>query len=385
MSSTNTNETFDHIASKHRKYWIVVSTISVLLILFIGSMWFQVDNAYEQNRNQLTSEPEARADLLAKVKESTRFKQKNYLEIPTGVYIRSLSFISSNDVNLNGYIWQTYPNHIKVDKPGVYFPEEVSDSDTTQLLYTKKNGDGFTTYGWHFEVTVRQSFNYTMYPLDHKTVWLRMLSTDFEGKTLLIPDFKSYASTDIGKVFGLEKKIVLGNWDIDETFFDYKVNQYETNFGFLENTTFSEPELHFNVVLKRKFINAFVVHLIPMLTVAALLFAVFLTLTRHDDKLTINGFSQMGVIGSVSALFFVVVISHVDIRTRFPAQGIVYIEYFYLVMYVLMMAIVSICFLYTKDNRWYSKYFKEDALLFKLMYWPVSLCVMAIISYLVLL
>ena len=368
----------------HNRYWVMVTLTSFVLALLIGIMWFKVDNGYQPNINQLVSESSARSDLLLKLKETGAFHQEQYTEVPTGVYLQSLSFVSANDEYLNGYIWQTYPEDINVDKFGVYFPEEVNGTASPELKY-KKNENGMTTYGWYFEVTVRQPFDYEKYPLDHKTVWLRILPTDFEGRVLLIPDLDSYPSTSPGVSFGLDDQIVLGNWEINETFFDYKVNRYQTSFGILDHNSGKVPELHFNVVLKRKFVNAFVVHLIPMLTVAVLLFAILLNLTHDKEKLTENGFSQMGVIGSVSALFFVVVISHVDIRTRFPAQGIVYIEYFYLVMYMIMVAMVIISFVYHKQHRWYSGLFKEDSLVPKLMYWPISLGALAITSYWVLL
>ncbi|MEW6982680.1 hypothetical protein AAD001_08515 [Colwelliaceae bacterium 6471] len=370
--------------SPHRSYWYTVTITSVVLMILIGLMWFKVDSDYKPNDNQLVSESSARDDLLIKLKQSGSYKQGKYLEVPTGVYIQSLNFVSANDVYLNGYIWQTYPSDKVIDKPSVYFPEEVNGSALPEPKYSK-TVDGKTTYGWYFEVTVRQPFDYGKYPLDHKTVWLRILSSDFEGNTLLIPDLNSYPSTSPGVSFGLDDQIVLGNWEINETFYDYKMNRYQTSFGFMDKTSGVVPELHFNVVLKRKFVNAFVVHLIPMLTVAVLLFAILLNLTHDKDKLNSNGFSQMGVIGAVSALFFVVVISHVDIRTRFPSQGIVYIEYFYLVMYLIMIAMVIISFIYHQPNRWYSKIFKQDSLIPKLLYWPVALGTLAITSYIVLL
>ncbi len=369
---------------EYRGYWLTVTITSLILAFLIGLMWLEVDGGYQPNKNQLVSESAARADLLLKLKQADLYQQGTYLEVPTGVYLQSLSFVSANDVYLNGYIWQTFPSDMKIKKPAVYFPEEVYGTAEPELKYTEKQ-DGTTTYGWYFEVTVRQPFDYSKYPLDHKTVWLRILSTDFSGKTLLIPDLSSYPSTSPGVSFGLDDQILLGNWEINETFFDYKMNAYQTSFGFMEKTSGIVPELHFNVVLKRKFANAFVVHLIPMLTVAALLFTILLSLSHDKEKLVISGFSQMAVIGAVSALFFVVVISHVNVRIQFPSQGIVYIEYFYLVMYVIMVLTVVTSFVYHQENRWYSPFFRHDSLLPKLIFWPLALISMVTISYFVLL
>ena len=71
--------------------------------------------------------------------------------------------------------------------------------------------------GWYFEVTLRQSFNYKKYPLDHKTVWIRMWPRNFLKRTLLFPDFAAYSSTELEDAFGFDTDIVLGNWEIEET------------------------------------------------------------------------------------------------------------------------------------------------------------------------
>lgn len=272
---------------------------------------------------------------------------------------------------------------MQVDGPQLYFPEQVNGTMNPTLRYKVRKDDA-TTYGWSFEVTVRQPFDYSVYPLDHKTFWLRILPKDIGMNVLLLPDLSAFPSTALGDVFGLDDQIVLGNWIVNETFFDYKQNNYTTNFGFMGTTKHQQNELHFNVVLKRKFVNAFVVHLVPMLTVAVLLFSILLNFSHCKNIASDNGFSKMSVIGAISALFFIVVISHVDVRTKFPSEGLIYIEYFYLIMYSMMTLVVMASFVEYREGHLLSKLLANDSLILKLMYWPVLLSTICLITYCVL-
>ena len=89
--------------------------------------------------------------------------------------------------------------------------------------------------GWNFRSVLRQQFNYAKYPFDREEVWIRMWSRDFDKNIILTPDLVSYHTTDPGSKPGLElQDFVLEDWDITETFFSYRDNTYETNFG-IEN------------------------------------------------------------------------------------------------------------------------------------------------------
>jgi hypothetical protein len=56
-----------------------------------------------------------------------------------------------------------------------------------------------------------------------------------------------------------------------------------------------EAELYFNIVLKRKFINVFIINLVPLLTVATLLFRILLSTTSEKEKAEKFDFSILGV------------------------------------------------------------------------------------------
>jgi hypothetical protein len=370
----------------------IVLSVSVSLIfsIIIATLWYRADRIYKPNEEQLVSSRDARDELQIRLKQTRGPSIEDLQLIPIGFLIQSLEFSSANEVYVTGLVWVTVPdptvdNALPGDRscgtrdPPFIFPESVKGLTTFQSepSYTSRHGN-LCTIGWYFDTTLRQPFDYGRFPLDHKTVWIRVWSKDFSGKTAFIPALDDYANTTIGATFGLDDDIVLDNWEIAETFFHYKTVTYDTSLG-LHNRTVSHevPELYFNVVLKRLFLNSFIIHLVPLFTVSALLFAVLMTLTVQRKNTDIYGFNINGIVGIVSALFFVVVLSHVQFRQQFVAAKIVYIEYFYFVMYSLLLLVTLNAFLIVrvKAIQW------QDNLPAKLLYWPVTLGVLAIITY----
>jgi hypothetical protein len=129
--------------------------------------------------------------------------------------------------------------------------------------------------------------------------------------------------------------------------------------------------------------NEFIIYLIPWLTVAALLFLILLTTTTEKDKAERFDFSILGVVGVNSALFFVVIIAHIQLRQEFLGSGLVYLEYFYLVMYLVIMLVTLDAYLISIGWQvWILNY--KDHLIPKLLYWPFLFGTGAIITWLAL-
>ena len=115
--------------------------------------------------------------------------------------------------------------------------------------------------------------------------------------------------------------------------------------------------------------NEFIIYLIPLLTVAALLFLILLAATTEREKAERFDFSILGVIGVNSALFFVVIIAHIQLRREFLGSGLVYLEYFYLVMYIVILAVTLDAYLLSVGcQAGLLRY--RDHLIPKLIYWP---------------
>ena len=378
---------------KQAAWWWLSAAISAFLIIVLISMWVEM-NKYDIEPTQLVNEQAVNEHLesnwdnrLSKVP----FEIEPTIKIKTGIFIQSLRFFNSTDVHLTGYIWQRYKDGEHDDiKPsssevGFILPEQVNAGDDIEPreVYRMRDGND-EVIGWYFEATLRQPFDYVDYPFDHKTVWVRMWHKEFARNIVLVPDFDAYKSTGVDDIFGIETSIVLGTWVRENTYFDYKLSSYDTNFGIVDyvgQENFSE--LHFNIVLKRKFENAFIIYLLPLFLVATLLFSALLTVS-NDDKLSDRlGFNVSGFIGACSALFFVVMLAHIQLREQFPGSATVYIEYFYILMYAMLVAATANTYLFSinSSGRWLNIIHYQDNLITKVSFWPVVLSCLIIITW----
>jgi len=380
---------------KQTYWWLLSASVSALLIFVLVSMWVQM-NQYEVDPTQLVSE-QATNDYLKKNWEDklndAQSGSGSTIKIKTGIFIQSLQFFNSSDVNLTGYIWQRYTKgehdaiKPKQGEVGFILPEQVnSGSDIApREVYRVPDGND-EVIGWYFEVTLKQPFDYSYYPFDHKTVWVRMWPQEFSRNIVLVPDYQAYKATGLNDIFGIEENIVLGTWERKNTYFDYKLTSYDTDFGiadYIGQEGF--PELHYNFVIKRKFENAFIVYLFPLFLVSALLFAALLTVSAKEELSSRLGFSTSGFIGASSALFFVVMLAHIQLREQFAGTSIVYIEYFYILMYGLLVMATANTYLFSINAKgWCKIILYDDNIIPKVAYWPVVLGSLILITWMVL-
>lgn len=365
-----------------RRIWCISGIVSLVLAVALFFLWV--------DKNQRTEDPTQLPDQQS----VETYLQTNWpdppLRITTGIFIQSLRFVGFSDVHLTGYIWQHYADGVHdAVKPapgevGFILPEGVDEaSGTLREAYRIRQGDS-EVIGWYFEQTLRQTFDYAEYPFDHKTVWVRFWPKNFSDNIVLVPDLDAYAATGPADVFGIEETIVLGTWDRKNTYFDYKPADYDTNFGISDYAGQQNfPELYYNVVVKRKFENAFIVYMIPLFVVTTLLFGALMTITRQDGLMARHGANTSNVIGTCSVLFFVVLLAHVQLRDGFAGSHIVYLEYFYFMMYFLFLGVSVNTYLFALEpTRFLRIIHYKDNLIPKAAFWPVVLVTMVGITLL---
>jgi len=374
---------------KHVTWWGLSAVVSAVLIAVLLNLWIQL-NEYLVEPTQLVSEQAVDEYLQENWEDLVVAKAGNIeptLKVKTGIFIQSLKFFNSTEVNLTGYIWQRYEDGLHDSiKPGsgevgFILPEQVDSGFEPQEAYRLRLAQE-EIIGWYFEATLRQPFDYSTYPFDHKTVWVRLWHKQFSRNIVLVPDFEAYQATGPGDIFGIEEAIVLETWERENTFFDYQLSSYDTDFG-ITNYVGQQgfPELHYNFIVKRKFENAFIVYLLPLFLVATLLFAALLTISDKAELSERFGFSVSGFIGASSALFFVVMLAHIQLREQFAGSGIVYIEYFYILMYALLVAATANTYLFSlRPKRGCGLILYEDNILVKIAYWPVVLGCLILIT-----
>lgn len=373
---------------KQSTLWRISTLVSIILLAVLIYIW-TVMNSYTPEAEQLENNKIA-LNYLNKHWENHQQGDSNKLvKIKTGIFIQSMQFYNSNDVNLTGYIWQRYSegqrDSLGLDslEVGFILPEQVNTgSDIVPREEYRIYENNEELIGWYFEATLRQPFDYSSYPFDHQEVWIRMWPKNFSDNVVLIPDFEAYPSTRKSDLFGIEENIVLGEWNLKNTFFDYIPSSYNTDFGILNYKGQKEfPELHFNIVVKRKVENAFFVHILPIFLVAVLLFAALLTVSYNEKLTTRLGFNVINFIAASSALLFAIVISHIQLRKQFEGTETVYIDYFYILMYVVMVILnVNVYLFSVSEGRSKSLIQYNDNLIIKVAFWPFILSSLILIS-----
>ncbi|MBX9895192.1 MAG: hypothetical protein K2Y09_08435 [Nitrosomonas sp.] len=291
--------------------------------------------------------------------------------VPTGLFIQSIEFLNASNTAVSGYVWQRYPKSYEESiEPGVIFPEAIQTALTEAYTHEENNE---IVKGWYFEVTLRETFDYQGYPFDRQFLWIRLWHKEFTKNIILVPDFKAFDSLNPSTLPGVEKDFVLSEWNLSRAYFDIRINKYNSNFG---NTRFTShdkmPELYFNIEISRNILNPFIAHLFPLAVVLLMLYGIVLTISKQETNLTITGFNVSAVIAACSALFFILLIMHVQLRDELAVNTIVYLEYFYLISYVTILMVTVNTVLFSYDPPLPILAFKDNFIP-KLIYWPVLL------------
>ncbi len=376
--------TMDLARREKRSYfvlWLHALKASSLFTLGIALIWFlATDDVAWKNleRTVILSQNDLDSFRMNNIRTALRNRQPMPVYVPTGVFVQSIEFTSANNVILTGYVWQQYHNDVPDDlSRGFILPEAESSNIVESYRRKEKGGE---VIGWYFHVTLRQDFDYTQYPFDQQTVWIRLWHKDFDKNVVLLPALDSYDLIHPERLPGIEQDFVLPGWKVSSSFFNYRFNSYNTDFGiprYVGQNKF--PELYFQIGVKRRFLNPFISNLTPIIVVLLMLFAVLITSSKESGKIELLGFNASTILASSSALFFVVLISHIDLRNSLSANEIFYMEYFYVVTYAAILAISINSILFSWGiNIPFVQY--RDNLLPKLFYWPVITLTMFVVT-----
>ncbi|MEB3343703.1 hypothetical protein [Okeania sp.] len=361
---------------------LISSIVSIFFVANIAFVWSLVLKArtYTSTRNLLLSDTGVKQLLAPQIRLSKELNQDPPLIVPTGVFIQSFDLTSPKDAFVTGYIWQTYKDGVHDDlSRGIMLPDAIENSDYELREDYRYKKDGLEVISWYFAYTFRMDFDFDYYPFDDKDLKIRIWHQDYNNgelnrRVILVPDFQSYTVINPQTAPGVDKEIVLGEWYLRDSFFEYIFKTYNTNFGVVNTppkTNF--PELQFTVILQRDFLGLFISKLGPMIVVLTLLFAVLLV-TNYEQT--------MEVLGACAGFVFIVILDQVTVRQQVITKGIVYLEYFYFVVYLYIFLVAINFILWTLNpNLPIFKY--KDNFIFKALYWPTMLKVLLLITILV--
>ncbi|MGV8124578.1 MAG: hypothetical protein AB2L14_32925 [Candidatus Xenobiia bacterium LiM19] len=365
--------------------WITSIVFTILCLsgtLYIWSIVYTAPLKQDSDRIFLTDNVKIQKALSKYESYIMKTHIKHPVRIPTGIYLQSLEYVTSNDLKAVGYLWLKYPlgnKDVVVHEPT--FPEATSVE--MQEVSHRSDGDS-DVIRWRFEVTLRESFDYSKYPLDRPDIWIWIKSGDFENREVLIPDLGSYKATSPQNGPGLpENGFVFPGYTLMGSYFDYRESIATTDFG-VKNTYDLEtfPELYFHVVGRRNVLNPFVSKVFPLLIILSMLFVVKLKFTNSEEGKRTFGLNGIAVLGTVISFFFSTMLSQSTFRTEINVERITFMENFHLITYLMLfyMSVTTFFFIGTKVP---SILEYEDCLLSKILYWPIitGLVLMSTIFY----
>lgn len=353
--------------------WGISIILTILFIVEIGFIWYlrlTLTSAKPGNRLIIVDREGLNKFIRIQLRKGAGLNEEKIVKIPTGVYIDSLSFISANDVKITGYIWQKYSEDISQTlMRGFYFPDAVSHSEEKMFQLKKSN---YEEWAWRFNSIIRQNFDYSTFPFDSKEIYIGMRHNDLNSSVLIIPDLDTYRLMNPSNLPGLKKEMIFPGWTIKHCFFSYSSEDEQSNIS--NNIPKGQnPKLNYTIILQRKFLGPFITNLLPLIVISFILFALIMSVTNVKQKADTLGYKFGSLLGACSGLFFAILIAHIGLRNTLASTGIVYLEYFYFIIYFIIILIGTSAMLFVTKKDEFKLLSYEDYLIPKLLYWPIIL------------
>lgn len=391
--------TISYSVSQHgsiRSLWILSTVFTVCCVIsYVAALKLTIDLPSENfEKSQLITNQNILNRFISNQRKRTLDQREEIpLFIPTGIYIQSISFDNSiGGIAINGYLWQRYTLgiHDEVDRGFV-----IPGSDTFELeepLITRS--DNTELVQWNFKATLYQDFDFSKYPFGREYVQTQLRHKQFTRNIILVPDLESYKLMNPTAWPGLQPDIFLHGWNINKSYFSYRFENYSTSFGLTDYAGLTDfPELYFTIEITKQIFGAIISHALPLIVVTMLLFALLLLSTNVE----IGKLEVVEAIAACAGFFLVIVFSHIGLRESFAIQDIIYLEYYYYVIYVLILFTVAnyvIIASYKQKQRY--AFIKEipeasplikfiqyhDNLPVKILYWPLSQLAILILTLL---
>jgi hypothetical protein len=304
--------------------------------------------------------------------------------VPTGIFLQSFEFLNTNNVEISGFVWQTYgpeiPDHIM---RGIVLPEALDEAYQVEEAWRVERDDGTEQISWYFSGTFRQNFDYRLYPFDRQDIWLRIWSPEPMEGVMLVPDFGAYRDLTPSTLPGIDTQFVYGGWDPLNSEFSYDLIDYNVDFGLGSGTSGApDPELFFNLSVARDFLGPMLEHLVLVGAIAILLFFLLLLMAHDRDLQDRTGLTIFDLIVAAGGLLFAVILDHNSIRGVVESQDLIYLEWFPLILDVFIVLVVLTAVLRVK--RWRIPLIGYSGDLMPVVaYWPALIGSLLVVTLLV--
>ena len=346
----------------------VIWTVALVVALLFTWRVIVSSDRWEDHVGTIVTSPQELDAFVAAHPDA--FAAYDY-RVPTGVFLQSFEFLNTNNVEIAGFVWQSYgpeiPDHVM---RGVVLPEAVEEAYEAREAWRIEGDDGSEQIGWYFNGIFRQNFDYRLYPFDRQDIWLRIWSPEPVEGVMLVPDFGAYRDLTPSTLPGIDTQFVYGGWDPLNSEFSFDLIDYNVDFGL--GYGFSARPIPSSISISRSsaISSARCSSTSCWRRAIAILLFFLLVLMAHDSDLQDRiGLTIFDLIVAAGGLLFAVILDHNAIRGVVESQDLTYLEWFPLVLDVFIVLVVLTAVLRVKRWRIPVIGYSGD-LIPVLAYWP---------------
>jgi hypothetical protein len=362
------------INSRASSLWTVAISMSCVVAAGIVGLWWvssRFPSTQADARTPVLDIASAEQYLRAYQRDSGR---RRLDEIPTGIFVRSIEFLSSTNVAITGSIWQRIP----AGAPAQFI---LADADKPEIREVSRRRAGAEDLVlWSFSASLREPFPYDKYPFDQQAVWVRLRPSTLDRGVVLIPDLGAYTVTNPAARPGVASDLVLPGWALVSSYFDYDAPDFNANFGYEQfDASAALPDLYFNVKVSRRFLGPFVSNVIPLTVASIMIFSLLLISSKSQTHSRFAGFTAKDTVSGAAAVFFVISYQHITLRNALASPRLIYLEYFYFTTYLALLAVMLNGILFARSDGGPILEFRDN-LVPKIAYWPTVMTFLFVLT-----
>lgn len=344
-------------------FWAVSGVFSLLCVVLIVLTWTLTNRLGTENGVTITDQSQLERYIEGLDGPAGSFSRP--LEIPTGLLIQAIQFPDPTSVTINGYLWQRYPVDADIVQ-GFALPQRIGEEATIEEVQ-RETRNGEERIVWYIGVTLRQTYDTTRFPFDHRDINLRITPAELGAPVILTPDLAAYDLLTPSLLPGVDAGVDVNNWNLESSHFSYATTATNPTLLVVDNPEngHSLPELRFVIQAQRVYLGPFIAYLLPGLIAAAMTFAYLVSGRKVGDNDEI-----VGALNYAAALFFVVAVIHTALRDQIAAVGISYMEHVYILLYLAIVAVAANIFVVARFPQWGIVRYRDN-LAPKVLYWPV--------------
>ena len=346
-------------------------TLGTFFLIGILWVWYLVYTNPELNhQNVLVNEVGVQRSLEPMHETFDSFSSPYPQEIPTGILIENLT-MASQSIKISGYLWQKYP--LDFPEEAINFPQFTDQIgflvNEEAYRYTRDNRQ---IVGWFFSTEIQQRFDNRRYPLDQAIIKVQIEPSTLSEKYILVPATLDYDYMGPGFKPGLANNLKVRGWTIKNSFFTYDTTGYGTNFGlFRQIPKNAMPNLVYNVRMMRDILSPIIAYCIVIYIVVMQVYGISVLKIQNSYQ----------VLSIAAALFLVVAIAHNGMRDTVAVNGVVYLEYYFILLYLTILATSVNAIMWAADIQLPIMTYRDN-LLIKIVFWPLFLGISLFFTFL---